>query len=399
MSTERKTFVIGGFRAAGAASGVKPSGGMDLALICADEPVPTVGVFTGNDFKAAPVVLTRERLAAGTARAVVVNSGNANAATGEEGHADARAVTAAVAKELGIPEAEVLAASTGIIGHRLPVGRITAKIPELVARLRADGFMEAEEAIMTTDRFPKTSFREVTLGGKTVRIGGLAKGAGMIEPSMATMLSFVMTDAAVEREAMGRVFRHAVDRTFNAVTVDGCMSTNDTALLMASGRAGNRPVRSGTAAYGALRDGLCACLGDLARAMVRDGEGATKVIEIRVEEAATTREAKAVAKAVANANLVKAAFFGGDPNWGRIISAAGSLGLGLPEKAVRLYLEDVLLFAGGRGVGAPEPTLREIMARPEIAVTLRLGMGRRSWRVWASDLTFDYVRINAHYST
>ncbi|MCX7634518.1 MAG: bifunctional glutamate N-acetyltransferase/amino-acid acetyltransferase ArgJ, partial [Syntrophales bacterium] len=357
------------------------------------------GVFTTNDFPAAPVILSKERIGRGYTRAVIVNSGNANAATGPEGYKDAVMMAAVAAQALGVEEGEVLAASTGVIGHRLPIAKIAAAVPDLVKALRADGIAAAEEAIMTTDRFPKIAHRRTVLEGREITVGGIAKGAGMIEPTMATMLAFIMTDAAVEREALLAAFRYGVARSFNAISVDGCMSTNDTALIMASGAAGNRPIRKGGAAYPAFRDTLTEVLVELARAMVRDGEGATKVIEICIEGADTLRNAKRVAKAVANANLVKAAFFGGDPNWGRIISAAGSLGIGIPMDRAELYFEDVPLFKEGRGVAADRARLERIMAADEIRVTLKLAMGKASWKVWSSDLTYDYVRINAHYTT
>lgn len=392
-------YVVPGFMATGVKAGIKVSGERDLALIFADKPAVAVGVFTTNDFKAAPVLLSRERIKRGTVRAILVNSGNANAATGEEGYHDTIKVTGKLAELLNVPPDEVLMASTGVIGQRLPVDKVEEAIPQLVQSLRPDGIKEAAEAIMTTDRFPKISLRRSFIGGREISICGIAKGAGMIEPSMATMLSFTMTDAVIERYTLDRVFRHAVDRTFNAVSVDGCMSTNDTAVLVASGLAGNRMIKTGTVDCHRFRDILLEVLGELARLMVKDGEGATKVIEITVEEAANLKDAKRVAKAVANANLVKAAFFGEDPNWGRIISATGSLGLGIPVQKFELSLEDVVVFRDGRDVGVERKLLEDLMKSPEIKVKLRLGMGRASWRVWASDLTYEYVRINSHYTT
>lgn len=399
MDGEGDAMIVPGFFAAGVSAGIKASGGKDLALIYSEKPAVTAGVFTTNDFKAAPVLLSMERVRKGYTRAVIVNSGNANAATGREGYKDAVKMTKVAAQALGVAEDDVLNASTGIIGHRLPIDLITAAVPGLVKALRPEGIADAEEAIMTTDRFPKVAHRKVVIDGRLITLCGIAKGAGMIEPTMATMLAFVMTDAVIAYDALRSAFRYAVGRSFNAVSVDGCMSTNDTAVVMASGAAGNRAIRIGSNAYLLFRDVLTEVLVELAKAMVKDGEGATKMIEIRVEGADTLKNAKKIAKAVANANLVKAAFFGRDPNWGRIISAVGSLALGVPTEKMELYFEDVPLFMGGKGVETDQDRLGKIMDAPEIVVTLKLAMGKCSWTVWASDLTYDYVKINAHYTT
>ena len=331
---------------------------------------------------------------------MIVNSGIANAATGAEGLEDALAVSKATSAKLGIADDLVLVASTGVIGHRLPVPKIKSAMKPLVGGLRENGIPDAAEGIMTTDRFPKIARRTVLIGKREVTLCGIAKGAGMIEPHMATMLAFVMTDADIEQEALDTVFRRAVGQSFNAITVDGCMSTNDTAGVLANGVARNPRIgKGGRGDVGRFGEALSGLLTDLARGMVRDGEGATKFVEITVEEAKTLRDAQRVAYAVANSNLVKTAFFGGDPNWGRIISAAGSVGLDLPVDRVRLFFEDVPLFAGGKGIAGRERELTGIMQQPEIRVRLALGMGQRSWTICTSDLSFDYVKINAHYHT
>ncbi|MCX5838047.1 MAG: bifunctional glutamate N-acetyltransferase/amino-acid acetyltransferase ArgJ [Deltaproteobacteria bacterium] len=348
--------------------------------------------------KAAPVLLDQDRIRSGMAQAVIANSGVANAATGPEGVADALAVSRAASAELGIADEMVLVASTGVIGQRLPLRMITGGVKKLVAGLHAGGIPDAEAGIMTTDRFPKIACRKGSIRSREVTLCGIAKGAGMIQPNMATMLAFIMTDAAIARDALDRVFRRSIARSFNAISVDGCMSTNDTAVILANGFAGNPEIKRGSRDLGRFGELLSDLLSELARALVRDGEGATKVIEISVTEAKTRRDAQRIAYAVANSNLVKTAFFGGDPNWGRIISAAGSLGIDLPADRVRLFLEDVSLFADGKGMGR-ESEIAKIMKRPEIRVRLELGMGRRSWTVCTSDLTFDYVKINAHYHT
>jgi len=390
---------VPGFLANGIHTGIKPNGDRDLALILSTRPATAAGVFTTNCFKAAPVLLDMERIRSGVAQAVIANSGVANAATGAEGLADALTVSRAASMELGIVDETVLVASTGVIGHRLPLQKITGVVKRLAAGLHEDGIPDAEAAIMTTDRFPKIASRKGVIGKKEVTLCGIAKGAGMIQPNMATMLAFVMTDAAIARDALDQVFRQSIAGSFNAISVDGCMSTNDTAVILANGVAGNHPIRRGSRSLGAFGEILSDLLSELARGLVRDGEGATKVIEITVAGARALRDAQRVAYAVANSNLVKTAFFGGDPNWGRIISAAGSVGIDLPVDQVRLFMEDLPLFAEGRGIGGRERELAAIMKQPEIRVRLELGMGCRAWTVCTSDLTFDYVRINAHYHT
>lgn len=390
---------VPGFLANGIHAGIKPNGGKDLALILSTRPATVAGMFTTNCFKAAPVLLDMERIRSGVAKAVIANSGVANAATGQEGLEDALAVSRAASGELGIDDETVLVASTGVIGHRLPMEKITGGMKGLAAGLHDGGIPDAEAAIMTTDRFPKIASRKRVIGKREVTLCGIAKGAGMIQPNMATMLAFVMTDAAIARDALDQVFRKAVAGSFNAISVDGCMSTNDTALILANGVAGNDPIGRGSRSLAAFGELLADLLSELARGLVRDGEGATRVIEITVEGARTLRDAERVAYAIANSNLVKTAFFGGDPNWGRIISAAGSVGIDLPVDRVCLFLEALPLFAEGRGVGGRVGELADIMKQPEIKVRLDLGMGNRSWTVCASDLTFDYVKINAHYHT
>ncbi len=396
---EMDTYRVPGFLANGVHAGIKADGCRDLALIFSTCPATAAGVFTRNCFKAAPVLLDMERIKAGVAQAVIANSGYANAATGPEGFADALAVSRAASGELGIADDLVLVSSTGVIGQRLPLGKIEAGVKGLVAGLNADGIPDAEAGIMTTDRFPKIASRKVLIGTKEVTLCGIAKGAGMIEPNMATMLAYVMTDAVIDPDVLDTVFRQAIRGSFNAISVDGCMSTNDTALVLANGVAGNPPIRRGSRHLGRFGEALSALLAELARGLVRDGEGATKVIEITVEEAKTLRDARRVAYAVANSNLVKTAFFGGDPNWGRIISAAGSVGIDLPVDRVRLFFEDIPLFSCGTGIQGREGELAAIMKQNEIRVRIGLGMGRRSWTICTSDLTFDYVKINAHYHT
>jgi len=396
---EQDNYRVPGFLASGIHAGIKTDGRPDLALLYSTQPAAAAGVFTTNCFKAAPVLLDMERIRSGKAQALIANSGVANAATGAAGLEDALAVSRTVSAELGIADDLVLVASTGVIGHRIPLEKIRSGVKPLVAGLHADGIPDAEAGIMTTDRFPKIAIRKGMIGSREVTLCGIAKGAGMIEPHMATMLAFVMTDADIEQNLLDRIFKQSVAGSFNAISVDGCMSTNDTAIILANGFARNR--RIDRASRGLVRFGemLSSLMSELARELVRDGEGATKVIEVIVEEARTQAEARRIAYAIANSNLVKTAFFGGDPNWGRILSAAGSAGIPLPVSQVRLFLEDTLVFSEGMGVADHLGELPGIMKRNEIRVRLAVGMGRRSWRVFASDLSFDYVKINAHYHT
>lgn len=399
MINKAELYEVPGFLANGIHAGIKENGQKDLALIFSTVPAKVSGVFTTNSFKAAPVLIDQERVKAGVAQAILVNSGNANAATGAKGYEDAIFMSRLASEKLRIKENYVLVSSTGIIGHRLPIKKIENGIDSLVKGLRKDGISDAEEAIMTTDKFPKIAYRKGVIGRRDITMCGIAKGAGMIEPNMATMLAFIMTDANVELSVLNRIFRQAVDCSFNTITVDGCMSTNDSAIIMANGLAGNPPIKGPSKDRDLLRDMLFGVTSDLAKDMVRDGEGATKIIEIIVEDAKSKADAKRIAYAIANSSLVKTAIFGCDPNWGRILSAAGSAGVSLPVNAVRLYFEDVLVFADGQGISGLENDLTPLMVGQSIRIRIKIGMGVKSFRVYASDLSFDYIKINAHYHT
>jgi len=339
-----REFMVPGFLANGMSCGIKEDGRKDLCLIFSKEKAVAAGVFTRNAFKAAPVLLDMDRIKKGEAQAIVVNSGVANAATGAEGLQDARFISSVTSHALKIPDEWVYVASTGVIGHRVPVEKIQQAMPRLVSGLRERGFTDAEEAIMTTDKMPKLALVKGMIDGREVTICGLAKGAGMIEPHMATMLSFILTDANIARDTLDKVFRSAVDKSFNAITVDGCMSTNDTALILANGKSAAKPLSSSKSVH-QFKAMLGNVLSELSYLMVKDGEGATKVIELIVEEAKTTAEARRIAYAVANSNLVKTAFYGGDPNWGRIIGAIGTINEYIPVNAVRVSFNEVPIFA------------------------------------------------------
>lgn len=399
IDSNMEKLYIPGFRAGGVASGIKNGGKKDLALIAADEPAVAAGLFTTNSFKAAPVLHGIRQIKSRKVQAVMINSGCANAATGDEGMVDAERMAAIAAGNLAIDKRLVMIASTGSIGSRLPIGRIEEGTPRLVESLSPDGIEGAAEAIMTTDRYPKIAARRISIGGKDVTLCGIAKGAGMIEPHMATMLAFFMTDASVESDCLLRLFKKAMDQSFNAITVDGCMSTNDMALILAGGKAGNRPIRRQTPESAIFLDALLEVSISLSAMIVRDGEGATKLIDIIVEGARTRNEAKRIAYAVGRSSLVKTAFYGGDPNWGRIISAAGAIGIPIPPDETELYFDGEPLFRGGRGVSGNEEKIAAIMKKDTISVLIKLDMGTAKARVFAADLTHDYIDINAHYHT
>jgi glutamate N-acetyltransferase/amino-acid N-acetyltransferase len=391
-------FMVPGFLANGMHCGIKEDGRKDLCLIFSTTKAVAAGVFTKNAFKAAPVLLDMERIRKGEGQAIVVNSGVANAATGAEGLQDAQYISSVTSRQLRIPDELVFVASTGVIGHRVPVQKIEKAMPRLVSGLKETGFSAAEEAIMTTDKMPKLALAKGMIDGQEITVCGLAKGAGMIEPNMATMLSFIMTDVFIERDTLDKVFRNAVDKSFNAITVDGCMSTNDTALILANGKAGNKPLR-GARNLQSFKTLLENVLSELSYLMVQDGEGATKVIEFLVEEAKSVSEARKIAYAVANSSLVKTAFYGGDPNWGRIIAAVGTVNERIPVNAVKVSFDQVPIFAEGHGVAGFEAELKEIMALPRISVRIQMGMGNGQFKLLSSDLTHEYVTINAHYHT
>ncbi|MBW2648704.1 MAG: bifunctional glutamate N-acetyltransferase/amino-acid acetyltransferase ArgJ [Deltaproteobacteria bacterium] len=388
---------VPGFLGNSVAAGIKGVGNRDLSLIFSEIPARAVGVFTTNRFKAAPVILDMERIRKGITQAIIVNSGNANAATGKEGAKDTATMSKVVSKALGIEDELVLVASTGIIGERLPIEKITQSIEPLVKGLNADGIPSVAEGIITTDRFPKIECQRCSVDGKEITICGIAKGAGMIEPNMATMLSFIMTDADIDQVCLTSVFKESVGRSFNAITVDGCMSTNDTAIILANGVAGNSIITETSGNLVEFRETLSGIMDSLARSIVKDGEGATKLIEIIVEEAENVGDAKKIAYAIANSNLVKTAFFGEDPNWGRIISAAGSTGVPFSTDSMELYIEDVPLFINGGGISGKEAA--GIMKMDNIRVLVRLGMGKETFSVYTSDLSHEYVDINSLYSS
>jgi glutamate N-acetyltransferase/amino-acid N-acetyltransferase len=393
---------VRGVRLAVAEAAIKQPGRKDLALIELAEGSQVAGVFTRNAFAAAPVQLCRERLKRTSAiRALLVNSGNANAATGAGGLAGARATTAAVAGALGVPAEAVLPFSTGVIGQALPVGRMNAATGHAAGRLREDAWLDAARAIMTTDTVPKGCSRRARTSQGTVTVTGIAKGVGMIHPDMATMLAFVATDARLGAAAVRRCLREAVAVSFNCATVDGDTSTNDSCVLVATGRSGGAMLAPGTRDYRAVAAAVTEVCVELAQALVRDGEGATRFVTLEVGGARSAAEARRVAFAVGHSPLVKTALFAGDANWGRLAMAIGKAGVpGLEARRVSLALDGVPVLARGE----PHPDYREdrgaaVLARPEYTIGIDLGRGRARARIWTCDLSHDYVKINAEYRT
>ncbi|UCE89607.1 MAG: bifunctional glutamate N-acetyltransferase/amino-acid acetyltransferase ArgJ [Pseudomonadota bacterium] len=399
--TDSAVPAIDGVRLAATAAGIKAGGRSDLVLIELAPGTQTAAVFTRNAFCAAPVVVAREHLRHAAPRFLLINSGNANAGLGAPGITAARDCCAAVAKSAGCEPQHVLPFSTGVIGEPLPVQRMTAAIPAISSALRKDGWADAAGAIMTTDTVSKSASRTLVVDGREVIVNGIAKGAGMIRPDMATMLAFVGTDAAVDKALLQQCLNEAVAQSFNCITVDGDTSTNDACVLFATGASGVVIVEGDSAAREAFSTAVREVCEDLAQAIVRDGEGATKFITVEVAGAASENEARAVAFTIAHSPLVKTAFFAGDPNWGRILAAIGRAGVDdLAIDKVTMHLGTVCIVSrGGRDAAYTEEQGQSVMSQQEIPVRVDLGRGRSSATVWTCDLSYDYVKINAEYRT
>jgi len=389
-----------GFQSASVHSGIKAkTGALDLAILAAEARAAAAGLFTTNLAQAAPVVVSRQHLerAAGTARAIVVNSGCANACTGDEGMADARAMTSAVADALGCEPEDVLVASTGVIGVALPMNKVSSGIAAAAGRLARGVGSDMAHAIMTTDPFPKEHAVSVRIAGGQFTVGGTAKGSGMIEPNMATMLGFLTTDAAVAPPLLRRALRESARTTFNAITVDGECSTNDSVFAMASGRSG---VTIDEASYGALLEGMRAVSRELALGIVRGGEGATKLIAITVADARSESDARTIARTIANSPLVKTAVHGADPNWGRIVASAGRAGVMFDINRTSVHVGGVRLFENGLPHDDAAPRAAEHLKGTDIRIDVHIGSGGgASATIWTCDLSAEYVRINGEYRT
>jgi glutamate N-acetyltransferase/amino-acid N-acetyltransferase len=391
-------FSVSGFKASGIAAGIKKENIPDLALIFSEYDSVAAGVFTTNKVKAAPVLLTEDHIMDRWARIIIANSGNANACTGPIGIKDARSIAELIAKELDVRADEVLVASTGVIGASLPMDTIARAIPELVSEMSEGGIAAAAEAIMTTDSFPKISSIDGEAGGQPYRITGISKGAGMIMPNMATMLCFVITDINISGTLLQNALLSSNEVSFNRITVDGDTSTNDMVLVMANGAAGNKNLT--TEEYDDFVMALKKVMTDLALMIIRDGEGATKVVHVKVRGAASEEGALKCARTIANSSLVKTAFYGQDPNWGRVMAALGRSGIMIREEDVSIWIDDVQIVGGGLGLGKDlEEKAADKMKNSEFSLIVDLNQGEYEDFIVTSDLTHEYVSINADYRT
>jgi len=389
-------IICSGFKAAGVAAGLKKTGKKDLGLMVSQVPATVAGVFTKNQVKAAPVILDRRRIKTGVCQAIIVNSGNANCCTGEQGLRDAETMANLAASELGISEDLVLVASTGVIGEPLPIEKIDAAIPALVDSLESQGIPDLARSIMTTDTVPKMVSAQGVVDGKTFTVTGVAKGAGMIRPDMATMLCFVCTDVKISSDVLKEILVKGVNRSFNRITIDGDTSTNDTVLVMANGLSG--AVIQSPAQKDIFQKILDEIFLDLAKQLVRDGEGVTKLVEIMVRNAPSDSDAQKVADTVAHSPLVKTAFFGEDANWGRIAGAVGRAGVQIDPYKIDVYFNDVQMVRAGMGQGKiVEAEATKVLKRPEFTVAIDLNSGSGSGSILTCDFSVDYVRINANY--
>ncbi|MGE5838348.1 MAG: bifunctional glutamate N-acetyltransferase/amino-acid acetyltransferase ArgJ [Deltaproteobacteria bacterium] len=391
-------YQVRGFKASVMAAAIKKRGGLDFALIFSEREASAAAVFTANKVKAAPILVSQENIKRGKARAIIANSGNANACTGDAGLRSARYTVEGVARGLGITTEEVLVASTGVIGAPLNTEVIGKALPELVKGLSAEAVPRVVEAIMTTDSFPKLSLFHGKAGGKPYKVVGMAKGAGMIMPDMATMLCFVITDISIDPPRLNEALGWGVQRTFNRISVDGDMSTNDTVFVLANGAAGNGSL--GPDEFHEFQAGLTGVMDELSTMVVRDGEGATKLIRISIKGAATPQDALTAARTIANSALVKTAFYGSDPNWGRIMAALGRSGIRMREQVVAIWVDGVQIVEKGMGRGAEfEAQAAARMKGKEFSLTVDLHEGQFEDHITTCDLTHEYVTINADYRT
>lgn len=396
--TQGVTFAKG-FTAAGVKAGIKKSGNLDVAVIYTKTQAVVAGTFTQNKVAAAPVYVSKEVVVTGTAHAIVANAGCANACTGQQGLDDAHKMAQIAADELGVNADDVIVGSTGVIGVNLPMDKLEAGIKDAVANLSADGSDNAGRAIITTDTHSKSVTCEFELSGKTVRMGAIAKGSGMIRPNMATMLCYITTDIAIDQALLQKAVSGCVEKSFNMISVDGDMSTNDMVIVLANGEANNAKITEENADYQIFFDKLMMLCTELAKQIAADGEGASKFLTINVKGAKSFADAKTVGMAIANSPLVKTAFFGEDPNWGRVICAVGYSGADMvPEKTV-VKFGGITIFANGTGATYDEKALAHVMKEKDIVIDIELNMGQEDATVWSCDLSYEYVKINGEYHT
>ena len=396
--TQGVTFAKG-FTAAGVKAGIKKSGNLDVAVIYTKTQAVVAGTFTQNKVAAAPVYVSKEVVATGTAHAIVANAGCANACTGQQGLDDAHKMAQIAADELGVNANDVIVGSTGVIGVNLPMDKLEAGIKDAVANLSVDGSDNAGRAIITTDTHSKSVTCEFELSGKTVRMGAIAKGSGMIRPNMATMLCYITTDIAIDQALLQKAVSGCVEKSFNMISVDGDMSTNDMVIVLANGEANNAKITEENADYQIFFDKLMMLCTEIAKQIAADGEGASKFLTINVRGAKSFADAKTVGMAIANSPLVKTAFFGEDPNWGRVICAVGYSGADMvPEKTV-VKFGGITIFANGTGATYDEKALAHVMKQKDIVIDIELNMGEEDATVWSCDLSYEYVKINGEYHT
>lgn len=388
-----------GFKAAGVRAGIKKNGNLDVAVIYSEQKANVAGVFTQNQVAAAPVKLSKIIVSTGTAQAIVANAGCANACTGEQGIRDAETMCKVTAKELNCHESDVIVASTGVIGVNLPMDKMEAGIKSAVKELSKDGSVNAGNAIITTDTYSKTCADEVTIGGKEVRFGLIAKGSGMIQPNMATMLCFITTDVDIDQKLLQEALSEITEVSFNMISVDGDMSTNDMVIVMANGMAGNPKITEKNADYEIFYNKLKEICTEVSKKIASDGEGATKFLTIHVQGAEDFKSAKQVGMSIAKSPLVKTAFFGEDPNWGRVICAVGYSGVRIYPDKVTIKFGDVPVYAKGVGTSFDNAELKKVMAEHDILIDVDLGDGESEATVFSCDLSYGYVKINGEYTT
>jgi len=399
LKEKNKIHMPQGFLFSVTEAAIKKPGRKDIALIYSETEANIAGAFTTNLVKAAPVKLDIEKIKTGKGRAIIVNSGNANACTGKRGFKDASKTASFVARKLNIKPELVYVCSTGVIGIPMPMERIKAAIPALTANLGKAGLRGIASAIMTTDTYPKVVTKKIAIGGKTGTIAGICKGAGMIAPNMATMLCFIVTDIAVEKRTLSRALSDSVKKSFNRITIDGDMSTNDTALMMANGMLGNTEITEKSASYKIFKDAVDEVTYELSRLIAKDGEGATKLIILEVKSASNEKEAEKAAFAVANSNLVKTSVYGNDANWGRIMAALGYSGIKLNEEAVAIHIGSVKVVNKGVGTRKDAAANDYLKNNSEVSILINLNKGTASAKVLTCDLTEEYVKVNAEYRT